>query len=184
MKEVNATSERWRYIPEFPDYAISNIGRIIRITKAQGTYPSYVYKLTLDKKGYQTICLTKNGKEYGKKVHQLVALAFLGPCPDKHEINHKDGVKANNQLNNLEYVTSSENQRHALRMGLKRKLRGSQSGHVKLTEAKVLEILGLWRLGWPIANIARAFKVAERTIDHIVRGDSWNWLTGINKHKI
>ena len=50
-------------------------------------------------------------------VHSLVALAFIGPRPEGMEVNHKDCDKQNNALNNLEYVTHGENQRHAAQMG-------------------------------------------------------------------
>ncbi len=51
-------------------------------------------------------------------MHWLVAEAFLGKRPKKHTINHKDGNKTNNDINNLEYVTSSENTEHAIKLGL------------------------------------------------------------------
>lgn len=70
-------------------------------------------------KGYQYIefkYLNQNGNysHTRKMIHKLVAEAFLGNKPPKHEINHKDGNKSNNHASNLEYVTHKENIRHAL----------------------------------------------------------------------
>ena len=69
--------------------------------------------------GYQAVTLAKDGVNRKIRVHKLVALAFI-PNPDgKPEINHKDGDKHNNKVENLEWVTAKENQRHAISTGLR-----------------------------------------------------------------
>lgn len=64
--------------------------------------------------------LLNNGSHQKFRVNRLVLEAFVGPCPDGHESNHKDGIKSNNDSENLEWVTHSENVQHAYRLGLKR----------------------------------------------------------------
>ena len=68
--------------------------------------------------GYVCVILRKNGIRYSKKVHRLVAETFLPNPENKREVNHIDGNKSNNELSNLEWVTSSENTRHAVNVGL------------------------------------------------------------------
>ena len=72
------------------------------------------------KNGYYLVWLYDNGKRTHMLVHRLVAHHVLGPCPEGMCVNHKDGNKLNNQPENLEYVTPSENSRHAVRTGLLR----------------------------------------------------------------
>ena len=71
-------------------------------------------------KGYLQITLQKQGKKEYKKVHRLVAEAFIENTYNKREVNHIDGNKSNNNATNLEWVTSSENQIHAYKMGLQK----------------------------------------------------------------
>ncbi len=74
------------------------------------------YWITSD--GYYQVGLYKSGKCYYKSIARLVAQAFILNLGNKSEINHKDGIKANNNKSNLEWVTHQENIRHAFRMGL------------------------------------------------------------------
>lgn len=62
--------------------------------------------------GYRMVVFTVNGKKIYKNVHRLVAENFLENHENKPEVNHKDGDKQNNSVDNLEWVTSSENQKH------------------------------------------------------------------------
>lgn len=73
-------------------------------------------------------------------VHTLVAAAFLGPKPEAMEVNHKDGVKANNCADNLEYVTRSENMKHCHRLGMANNPCGAEHHMVKLTAERVAEL--------------------------------------------
>ena len=72
-------------------------------------------KLTLNATGYYYVLLTKCSKKYFTRVHRLVALAFIPNYKDKKEVNHKNGIKIDNIVENLEWVTPSENMLHAIR---------------------------------------------------------------------
>lgn len=78
----------------------------------------------LNKFGYLNVCLRKDGKARVLKVHRLVAEAFLPNPGNKPQVNHKDGDKTNNCVQNLEWATASENVQHAVRNGFLGNLRG------------------------------------------------------------
>lgn len=82
--------------------------------------------------GYMNVCLRKNGRGKSEKVHRIVARAFLSNPLNKREVNHIDGNKANNEVSNLEWVTPSENRKHALENGMiqQRKVRIIETGEV------------------------------------------------------
>lgn len=102
--------EEWRDISGFEGlYQISNQGRVMSFC-CKNNRNGYVRKAVPDKDGYMTILLKKDGKYYGKKVHRLVAEAFI-ENPEKYEqINHKDENKANNVVDNLEWCSCLYNQ--------------------------------------------------------------------------
>ena len=99
-------------------YSASQCGRIFahpNVSRGQGRW----MKPAKDRCGYLYLCLCKEGTVKKHKVHRLVALAWLGaPADASLQINHIDGVKANNALDNLQWVTASENRKHAFRIGL------------------------------------------------------------------
>lgn len=116
---------------DFEGYAISEDGSIYsyrkhvrdsitgRIVGSFVSEKSVLIKGSIDSKGYRYIDIKdKNGKRRCPKVHRLVALAFLENKYKKPQINHIDGVKLNNDISNLEWVTNSENQLHAYKIGL------------------------------------------------------------------
>jgi len=108
-------------------------------------------------------------------VHRVVAAAFLGPRPDGHVINHKNGDKADNRAENLEYLTPSDNAIHAYRTGLQQ--RGEKHGRAKLTDENVAEIRERYTGGWgQQAQLAREYGVSQGLISQIVRGEIWTHL--------
>lgn len=87
---------------------------------------------------YQTMLLGDDGRYHTKKVHRLVCMAFYGKS--NLEINHIDGNKLNNCVENLEYCTHAENVQHAFDNGLAKALRGEDNPTAKLTDKEVAEI--------------------------------------------
>lgn len=93
---------------------------------------------SVNKEGYLYLNLSKDSILKTYKVHRLIAITFL-PNPDnKPQINHKNGVKSDNSVGNLEWVTGSENLKHAYDTGLQKK--GEANWRAKLTDKQVEEI--------------------------------------------
>jgi hypothetical protein len=103
--------EFWVDVAERPAYEVSSLGRVAN--KETGL----VLKQSTDGNGYKRIGL-KGGVTKNFSVHRLVLLNFLANPMNKPQVNHIDGVKANNRLSNLEWATQAENIRHAFIMGL------------------------------------------------------------------
>ena len=124
--------EIWADIEDFEGhYQISTFGRIKSFCK--GTVK--IRRLCVDTDGYLYASLFKNGKHTKRKIHRLVAKAFIANPEDKPQINHIDGNKMNNHISNLEWVTSTENNCHAVKIGLMKS--GEDCRDAKLTNEQV-----------------------------------------------
>ncbi len=112
--------EIWKEIPGYEGmYHISTNGNIKRIAPARGTVVGYIFTPSEDNKGYLRTRLTnKEGKASTIKVHRIVAIAFIPNPLGLAQVNHKDGNKKNNCVDNLEWVTNNENKEHAVKNGL------------------------------------------------------------------
>ena len=106
-------TEEWKAIEKATNYEISTYGRV------KNTLTKRILKPTLNC-GYFAIGLRINNKTTTAFAHRLVATRFL-VCPDEtYVVNHKDGIKTNNNVENLEWVSQSENSKHAYRLNLNR----------------------------------------------------------------
>lgn len=118
-------------------------------------------KTSPNSKGYHQISLSINKKQKSYRVHRLVALTFLENPDNKPQVNHKDGIKSNNLLDNLEWATALENNVHAYDTGL-------NGVRYKLEQDKE-NIEDLIELGHSFATIARTYDCHEHTIRKFVK---------------
>jgi hypothetical protein len=182
---MNILDEVWRDIPDYEGfYQVSNQGRIRSgdrfVCTEKGKYEilskGKVLKLTLGTRGYLGLGLSKYGKCIKKTVHRLVALAFLGDYPDGCNVNHKDGNKLNNCIDNLEYCTFSQNSQHAYATGLLTIAKGEKQAMSKLKNADIIVIRDRLALGHSQKAIARDFNVNKSTITKIKTGKNWTHI--------
>lgn len=109
--------ETWRDIPEYVGfYQASSTGKIRSLPRTT-TRGKVLKQYVNEHNGYCYVTLSKHNVRRSRRVHVLIALAFLG-APNGLQVNHKDGDKTNNSIGNLEYCTQSENMRHAYETGL------------------------------------------------------------------
>ncbi len=158
-------------IKDFPAYAISREGEIIRTSRGARTYTGRKMNLTIDSHGYYSVSLYKNNKPHTRRVHTLLALTYLGERPFKYEINHKDGNKLNNRVSNLEYLTKKKNMQHAFSLGLIPRRTGRAnfcSKDVPIEIVRILNVMGLTQ-----RRIAELLKVSKGTVWSVIKGKHW-----------
>ena len=161
-------AEEWRTVDGWP-YEVSSLGRVRR----SGT--KHVTK-GFNHAGYVRHCLANGPVHRNRTAHILVLEAFVGLRPPQHECNHKDGVKTNNRLTNLEWVTKSENNRHAFALGLNRTY-GEYSRSGRLTAKDVIAIRTMRaETNKTTREIAVIFGISDSHVRDIVRLKRWRRL--------
>lgn len=123
--------EIWKDIPNTNgQYKVSNQGRVMTTKTGRILTP------VVDARGYERVCLFKADRDHRYKVHRLVAIAFLTNPKGKEQVNHKDGNKRNNCVDNLEWVTNEENMHHS-------RINGLHDGHRRFCESKKKRIVAI-----------------------------------------
>lgn len=163
--------EIWKQMPGHPEYKISNFGNIksFKIDRVNGKciHPGD------NGHGYKLIHLYENNHGERYYIHRLVASVFIQNNNNLPQINHKNGLKYDNRVNNLEWCTMSQNVKHSINVLGRKELHGEERPNSKLKQCQVKEIMEMLSLHIQQKLIAEKFNVSIRAISNIKTGDRW-----------
>lgn len=180
--------EIWKPVLNYEGlYEISNLGRLKSLDRrakkkdgSLGFKPEKIFKRTIIKnKNYRQYNLTKNKKANLHYAHRLVATAFIPNPENKPQVNHLDGIKDNNKVENLEWCTCSENIKHSHRLGLSSN-KGKSLGKSNLSPHIVAEIKFLLRKGVSVRELSEKFNTSKSNIYSIKAGRVWSNIGSIS----
>lgn len=178
--------EIWKDILEFPDYSISNTGKVLnKITMKERKPIEHRYSKKRNQVGneYLFVNLYYGQKQKPRRkskmlyLHRLIAQAFIPNPENKPCINHKDCNKQNNKIENLEWVTYSENTVHGVKNGLISGCKGENCGKSKLTEEEVLQIREIYSLKkYSFSQIGKMFNIGSSNVEAIGKRKTWKHI--------
>ena len=122
--------------------------------------------------GYLKVNISVGGKNRFRAIHRIIAETFLPTPEGKAEVNHKNGIRTDNRLENLEWCTHSENIQHSIKVTKTFKI-GERHASAKLNDEKIREIRMLTKFGVKQTRLANYYRVAQRTIFQIVHNQNW-----------
>lgn len=177
--------EEWRIIPEYGNvYEISNFGRIRSISRinkgawgCSRTLKCKLLTIRLNKKGYSEVRLARKNT---RVVHRIVAKSFIPNPNNLPQVNHIDGNKTNNRIENLEWANNSQNQLHAYKIGLQPSRAGEKNSNASITDEEVTNYKLLYNSGMNVIEISKNTDIPLSKIRAIIYGTSWK----SNKTKI
>ena len=162
--------EIWVKIKNYNTYSISSLGKI------RNDRTKNILKHQIGKTGYYTVKLWKDKKLYKKNVHRLLAENFIYNPNSNYEVNHINGIRTDNRLENLEWVSHQYNMIHCINLGLRKTSMGETHHKAKLTEKDVLEIRELIKQKVKNVDIAKQYSVTSNTISMIKCKRNWKHL--------
>lgn len=175
--------EIWKAVPGyFGHYEVSNHGNVRSIDKLVNFWLGQ--RMVKGRNlidwvlpcGYKCVALCRDGGKSSQYVHRLVASAFIDKYDESLVVNHKDGNKLNNHVENLEWISQSANLVHALRTGLRNSQKGEASVHAKLKESDVLQIRDMANNGVEHIDIARMFNISYSLVSSIKNRRCWRHI--------
>lgn len=169
--------ENWKPVIGYEEiYEVSDLGNVRSIVDRKNSYVGKVLQPTLRKNGYLQFGLTKDGKTKWFKASRLVARTWIPNPESKPTVNHKDGLKTNDKVSNLEWATIAENTKHAYDMGLAKTRRGETSTSARLTELGVMLIRQLLKSKTTGKDISLRFGISEMMVSDIRLGKTWAYF--------
>lgn len=188
-------NEIWKDVYGWEEYyQVSNFGGVrsktrfvvtcdknkVKYTKRR--IPGKILSGSIDATGYYRVDMRNKtaGIRKNSLIHRLVAIAFIDNVAEKPHINHKDGVKTNNNVKNLEWCTHAENMHHAFKNGFMKPFIGTEKGEKcpssKLTNAQAMEIKKRLKGDERLEDIAFDYPVGISAISEIKSGRSWKHI--------
>ena len=177
--------EIWKDIKGFEGtYQVSNFGNIkslrrtVKRSSQTGDYlqKEVILKPATNAKGYYHVALRKDGDSKTFRIHRLVAESFISNPTGHPQVNHKDGNKTNNHVNNLEWTDNSGNLKHAYKLGLRTSL-GVNNGNCKLNPEFVKQIRSLYATKkYEQKDLAKMFNCTSGAISAIVIKRTWKHI--------
>ena len=166
--------EVWKDVKDFEGlYQVSNIGNVKRLVSKR-VFAERLIGSSIDRYGYVKRVLCKNGKMFHFTEHRLVGMAFVENPQNKATINHINGIKTDNKVENLEWNTQLENKQNAVNSGLTN-LKGTNHPKCKLSEEQVLEIREIG-FSQTRTSLSKKYGVCRNSILGIIMGKSWNHI--------
>lgn len=165
ITKKNKEMEHWKFIKDFEDYEISTLGNIRRKYKK-----GYKYRKPIIQGGYSHVTFSKDNSFKKMQIHRLVCLAFIPNTESKPCVNHINGIKTDNRIENLEWCTHSENEKHSFEFlgkitnGIKRRV---------FNKNKINEINQMLNNGMSQRAIARKLNVSSSTISNLTTGKTY-----------
>jgi DNA-binding CsgD family transcriptional regulator len=160
--------EHWKDVPNYEGlYRVSDLGRV----KSLKWGKEKILKPGDNDRGYLRVVLFKEREGKRFFIHRLIMLAFVGESD--LQVNHKNGIKTDNRLDNLEYCTRSENLQHAYDTGLR--LKGEKHPASKLTRA-CAERIKYGHQGMTQQEIANIYGIARSLVSYIRSGKAWQHI--------
>lgn len=157
------------------NYMISTDGHVMNITTKK------ILKNKVSTTGYYTVCILYKNKRHTRKVYRLVANAFIPNPENKREVNHINGNKLDNRVENLEWATSKENKQHAIALGLYKNAsfntKGSERSSATHTEEDAHKVCQLLELGFGITKISRMLNFKYSFINNIKNRNKWKHIS-------
>ena len=167
LRIIKRNTEIWKEVKGYPDYQISNMGRV----KSFKNNSSKLLKMVEGSNGYSRITL-QNEKSFNFRIHILIISHFGIPKPSPiHQCNHKDGDKSNNWNTNLEWMTPKQNNQHARATGLNNQY-GANQLFAKLTDKIVKKIRKSYG-DYSQEYLGKLYRVSQSVISNVVNNQAW-----------
>lgn len=176
---LNDYSKEWQDTPEYHKavrldwiserYFAYNDGSIFDSKR------KFKLKFSLDKDGYYLYNTTINAKRINLKIHRVIAQAFIPNPENKPQVNHINGIKTDNRVENLEWATAKENITHSFKNGLSSQV-GERNARSKFTKEQIIEIKNKMLIGIANKDLCKEYNMSNSNMAAIKIGRRWNHI--------